>query len=390
MNSFKENLLQKSINRVPVVLVLKNGTPSVQKMDIDKWNGLSLDRQQKIRNYAKKRNEAILSTVDQTSYLESINSMLSNIDSTEVDDVPSDTPSKVQRDNYSPQALENDFTNFQEKETPFESPEILNDPHSDIDLTPNFVNTFFTYVNKLVKEFDPSKPEEKKQEDPNLNVPEKVVEKTIELPDYSDPAKCQSESESEKALPEGWTAHISATSKPGETYYFNQSTGETRWEKPVSPANATETPEGQGENKDSSPKEEKVNESTLPAGWKSHISQSSDPGKEYWYNEETGETKWDKPTVEIAPSSEWTSHTSESSDPGKVYYYNEKTGETKWEKPEGFVETKKEEEPVNKEELKCYHCDGEGGLNLFTYLIEENVAKRVRFCCFKCFEKKEF
>jgi hypothetical protein len=422
MNSFKDNLLQKSINNVPVVLVLKNGTPSIQKMDIEKWNDLSLDRQQKIRNYAKKRNESILSSIDKTSYLESINSMLydtseSVVEKENVDSVVSkennalsalseSRRSESRRSDGNDKVVESAENSVgsqrEQREQGAGTESSIFEDNNDIDLTPNFVNTFFTYVNQLVKEYDPNKPEEKKEEPVEMK---KVEEKPIDLPDYSDPAKCQSDSE----LPPGWTAHVSTSSRPGETYYFNESTGESQWEKPEStenketpaektetgeeigkppPLEKTETSEETGKTETVETPDQKKVQDELPPGWKRHISENSDPGKEYWYNEETGETRWDKPKP-AAPSSDWTCHTSESSDPGKVYYYNEKTGVTQWDKPEGFVETKKEE-TVHQEEWKCHECGQEGGLKLFSYLIEGNIAKKVRFCCFKCFEKKEF
>ena len=328
MNSFKDNLLQKSINNVPVVLVLKNGTPSIQKMDIEKWNDLSLDRQQKIRNYAKKRNESILSSIDKTSYLESINSMLydtseSVVEKENVDSVVSKENNASDGNDKVVESAENSDGSHsvgshsvgsqreqrEQREQEAGTESSIFEDNNDIDLTPNFVNTFFTYVNQLVKEYDPTKPEEKKEESVELK---KVEEKPIDLPDYSDPAKCQSDTE----LPPGWTAHVSTSSRPGETYYFNESTGESQWEKPEStenketPAEKTETgetPAGKTETGDAAGKtplektetvetpDQKKVQDELPPGWKRHISENSDPGKEYWYNEETGETRWDKP-----------------------------------------------------------------------------------------------
>jgi hypothetical protein len=237
---------------------------------------------------------------------------------------------------------------------------------TDLDLTPNFVNTFFSYVNSLM-----DKPVEvpKTEVSPSAadNKSSEVVNST---PDYSDPSvfeESKTESDEDKPLPEGWEKHVSKTSNPGQAYYFNSSTGETRWEHPGS-------------------------------------SSESEENKENYHNAETGETVWEKP---VAASSEedplppgWTAHVSESSDPGKTYYHNAETGETVWEKPTAASQGDSadlgkhsvETEGATKDavEGQCYKCGGRDNLNLKTYRLTANGAQPVHFCSFKCFEGIEF
>jgi hypothetical protein len=263
---------------------------------------------------------------------------------------------------------------------------------TDLDLTPNFVNTFFSYVNSLM---------DKPVEVPKTEVPPSAADnKSSEIvnstPDYSDPSvfeESKTESDEDKPLPEGWEKHVSKTSNPGQAYYFNSSTGETRWEHPGSSSESEEN------------KENVSNDSaSLPPGWTAHVSESSDPGKTYYHNAETGETVWEKP---VAASSEedplppgWTAHVSESSDPGKTYYHNAETGETVWEKPTAASQGDSadlgkhsvETEGATKDavEGQCYKCGGRDNLNLKTYRLTANGAQPVHFCSFKCFEGIEF
>ncbi|KAI2503862.1 TH1 protein [Fragilaria crotonensis] len=88
---------------------------------------------------------------------------------------------------------------------------------------------------------------------------------------------------------------------------------------------------------------------TLPvvsdSKWSKHL---DDEGREYYYNELTQETQWDKPDdfVEI---SKWSRH---YDDEGREYYYNETSGETSWDMPPGFEEEDKvEDHGLNKSML---------------------------------------
>jgi len=73
-------------------------------------------------------------------------------------------------------------------------------------------------------------------------------------------------------------------------------------------------------------------ENDLPAPWRM-VSHPSEPGKVYYYNEETGETSWEAPG-----SSPWR-QVEDPSNPGRFYYYNQATGETTWEVPAEFEES---------------------------------------------------
>eukprot|EP00441_Pelagodinium_beii_P014328 CAMPEP_0197654176 /NCGR_PEP_ID=MMETSP1338-20131121/38697_1 /TAXON_ID=43686 ORGANISM="Pelagodinium beii, Strain RCC1491" /NCGR_SAMPLE_ID=MMETSP1338 /ASSEMBLY_ACC=CAM_ASM_000754 /LENGTH=216 /DNA_ID=CAMNT_0043229575 /DNA_START=38 /DNA_END=685 /DNA_ORIENTATION=- len=90
-----------------------------------------------------------------------------------------------------------------------------------------------------------------------------------------------------------------------------------------------------------------------PAPWRL-AQHPSAPGQWYYYNDETGETRWDPPTEqsEPEPASNWR-QVEHPSNPGQFYYYNEATQETSWETPPGFeVEEEKKEgaEMTKKEE----------------------------------------
>ena len=445
MNPLKKNILQKSVRQVPAVIILKNGRPVVQKMARDKWENLSEERRSKIKNYAKKRNESVLQEIEATSYLESINNLLdeekpdtSALSESLTFGRASETlrsppgelrvgpPTKVLRPDAVLSTPTSGGIEPGREDSPGEPRHTTSsarlgeskgmgeigekEEDGDIDLTPNFVNTFFSYVNDLVKNFEVPKtgapPEEEKK-----NVPiEEEVKKPIILPDYSDPNACNT-----TPLPPGWTEHVSSTTRPGVTYYYNEKTGESVWVRPqaettteVTPGEKQEgkTDEQEGKTDEQKGKEEGIEKrsepvtdpgkdgvdtstQSLPKGWTRHMSQSSDPGKEYYYNESTGETRWERPPHTTDLSAKWTRHVSQSSDPGKEYYYNESTGETRWERPPDFKDT----ETNNTHTLKCHNCLQEGGLNLFSYIIDgdgKGTASKVRFCCFKCFEKKEF
>merc|ERR1719378_71107 len=74
-------------------------------------------------------------------------------------------------------------------------------------------------------------------------------------------------------LPAGWEAANDPAS--GKQYYFNRSTGETKWDHPSGGSTASSDP-------------------SLPAGWES----AKDPsGREYYFNRSTGETKWERPSA---------------------------------------------------------------------------------------------
>ncbi|OEU13171.1 hypothetical protein FRACYDRAFT_155497, partial [Fragilariopsis cylindrus CCMP1102] len=62
-------------------------------------------------------------------------------------------------------------------------------------------------------------------------------------------------------------------------------------------------------------------------------------GTVYYYNSETGESSWDRPTSAVDDNQDipdplpecWVETEDESS--GKMYYFNSLTGETSWDRP---------------------------------------------------------
>lgn len=114
-------------------------------------------------------------------------------------------------------------------------------------------------------------------------------------------------------LPKGWTEE---TTDAGEVYYYNTETGETQWERPVSEDAAVEE-HSQIEGAQSTDefvhveKEPEMSEdgapsaaattagdSELPAPWEMLYTPE---GEAYYFNPESGETSWEKPSAPSDP-----------------------------------------------------------------------------------------
>lgn len=133
----------------------------------------------------------------------------------------------------------------------------------------------------------------------------------------------------------------------GDTYYANERTGETSWEKPEEILRLENAPHNNSITQNETPlltNEPNQNDDNLPPGWFAVTDPQS--GDEYFVNEQTGETTWDRPTnpnhtplLSNEPASEdesslasgWFAVVEQES--GDIYYANEQTGETSWEKP---------------------------------------------------------
>ena len=471
MSDLKQRILKISNEGSPIVIFSNTNGVSLQQMPDKKWSKLTEPHKNKIRKYVATRNEKLLesassddlmeieshvlkytgkkethSTLDTQEQSESKSQHIrgqsqnrSYVEGTSEDEATVEAggnvgPKMDEEDENSPQAeqkfdvLETQEENNEEenneedeyKKHNFEDGEPQSaDVNSDLDLTPNFVNTFFGYIDSLLEK--KKEPIEKIHvEDPSENE-QKTQGSTT--PDYSDPNaevfSNASDSETKETvmdpLPDGWTEHVSTTSDPGKKYYFNEKTGETIWERPTNNKSEEKidlpTVSDTSQSKDENENENKdENNDELAEGWTEHVSTSSDPGKKYYFNEKTGETVWEKPlktskkqTTEEKEESEWTEHVSTISDPGKKYYFNEKTGETVWEKPPGFdaaAPSSGESDESSKTKFnakdkdvvagQCFNCGSTNNLTLKTYKLEENRAVPVSFCCFKCFEAVEF
>ncbi|CAE7857626.1 unnamed protein product, partial [Symbiodinium microadriaticum] len=120
---------------------------------------------------------------------------------------------------------------------------------------------------------------------------------------------------------------------PGQWYYWNEETGESSWDPPVSEA----------------PVEATSPFSPTKGSWQQA---TTDGGDTYYYNEETGETSWTLPeAVKKIPESSAGRWRGAAGPDGTVYYYNEATNETSWTLPEGAEFVVDGEEPAEEEVL---------------------------------------
>jgi len=162
----------------------------------------------------------------------------------------------------------------------------------------------------------------------------------------------KNEESNSNALPEGWIEANDPSS--GKVYYCNMNTQETSWERPTMP----EAKDSSDENPSTEETvEAEVTEESTPTPAETvddEWEEVQDPtsGKTYYFNKQTQETSWEKPTAKLSESTkvndgaapaqeenDWVETLDPSS--GKNYYYNAKTGETSWEKP---VTSKPQEE----------------------------------------------
>jgi hypothetical protein len=183
----------------------------------------------------------------------------------------------------------------------------------------------------------PSEVEDKMAD--NLAVDEDVGHLEVDMPTERsnvEESKATEGPTSEKSngtlLPEGWMLCTDPNS--GQAYYFNESTGESSWDRPVEPddetvggtttgANVTHDPASSVQTKrvvaekDSNQLSDNVNGSeivpthtssnmSLPDGWIKVDDPSS--GGTYYYNESSGETTWERPITSVSQVSSRADH----------------------------------------------------------------------------------
>ena len=77
----------------------------------------------------------------------------------------------------------------------------------------------------------------------------------------------------------------------------------------------------------------------VPAAWVAAV--HPETGETYYFNEATGEATYERPSELVQATNQkqaackWL--TAVHPENGETYYYNEATGESVWEKPEGFT-----------------------------------------------------
>ena len=103
-------------------------------------------------------------------------------------------------------------------------------------------------------------------------------------PDSFQPAPVAAAAADAAALPPGWAPAVSSST--GDTYYVNETTGETTYDRPGTAAGEAVAAAKEG----------------LPPGWEPVVSRST--GETYFHNMTTDETTYDRPTAAAAVSSE--------------------------------------------------------------------------------------
>ena len=170
-----------------------------------------------------------------------------------------------------------------------------------------------------------------------------------------------------------WVETTDPTS--GKTYYFNSKTNETSWTKPNSSTVVEESATTAQHNVDGD------------NDWSETIDPSS--GKTYYYNNKTGETSWEKPSSntsndtdnttsatahnEASQDSSWVEATDPAS--GNIYYYNSETGETSWDRPSELDSEKTSQSPENKASATNVERDANTSGNITDEHKEEEQTK---------------
>ena len=190
---------------------------------------------------------------------------------------------------------------------------------------------------------------------------------------------------SDDHLPADWIALEDAQS--GDTYYLNQVTMATTWERPTATDESHPSSTNSGSN-NPTPADQ------LPPGWEAIYDPSCG---EYFYAHESGATQWDIPEHNQRDVNDLKSdpqdpdgnvneklplgwYAAVDEDSGDTYYCNEMTGETTWDFPTAMEDNEELKHPHKTEEEEEEEEDVDADLPPEWYSVTDPASGDTYFC----------